>query len=238
MNVVLIGGTVEALVFAHHLQEHHQVYLIELEAELGLPVMHPGRVINLNLLNEYMTEEQQSFLLLSENQQGWGCRWDWVLKHLAANISRQGVMCMTRTRVLSCTKNGKQYVLELSSSERDFPTHLIADRVVLMSPLQTSGPGLRHHCLDPHQPEIFPVNDGIEWKGGTVLTEEASNAPPTDLHLQRGDGMTELWWKGEMTWEPPRGFFENSWAVLSTDPDELSFDGVVSRVLGYLSKAL
>ena len=90
MNVILIGGTIEALVLAHHLQAEHHVIIIELEAELGLPVMHPGRVVNPELLNEYMTDEQQNFLLLSENEQGWGCRWDWVLKHLAANISRKG----------------------------------------------------------------------------------------------------------------------------------------------------
>ena len=50
------------------LQGEHHVIIIELEAELGLPVMHPGRVVN-RLLNEYMTDEQQNFLLLSENEQ-------------------------------------------------------------------------------------------------------------------------------------------------------------------------
>ena len=81
-----------------------------------------------------MTDEQQNFLLLSENEHGWGCRWDWVLKHLAANISRKGVQCFTRTRILSCSKENKEYILELSSTERHLPTHLTADRVIVMSP--------------------------------------------------------------------------------------------------------
>ncbi len=55
MNVVLIGGTVEALLLAHHLQEPHRVFLVEIEAELGLPVLHPGRVIQQDLLDAYMT---------------------------------------------------------------------------------------------------------------------------------------------------------------------------------------
>lgn len=238
MNVILIGGTIEALVLAHHLQSEHHVIIIELEAELGLPVMHPGRVVNPELLHAYMTDEQQNFLLLSENEQGWGCRWDWVLKHLAANISRKGVQCFTRTRILSCSKENEEYILELSSTERHLPTHLTADRVIVMSPPQTSGPGLRQHCLEPSQPEQFPGNDGVGWKGVTVLTEDAKEAPYTDLHLNRGDGMTELWWKEEITWEPPRGFFESTSVVLSANPDELSFDGVVSRVLDFVADSV
>jgi len=234
MNVVLIGGTVEALLLAHHLQEHHRVFLVEIEAELGLPVLHPGRVIQQDLLDAYMTKEQQSFLLLSPNPQGWGCRWDWVLKHLAANIARKGVMCFTRTRVLSCTKQGEQYSLEISSSERTLPTHLIADRVVLMNQPNASGPGKRRHCFEPHQPVLFPWTDTTEWTGGTVLDDDAEHAPQTDLRLQRGDGLTELWWKGKLRWDPPRGFFESSTVVLPSNVDELSFDGVVSRVLAFL----
>lgn len=238
MNVILIGGTIEALVLAHHLQAEHHVIIIELEAELGLPVMHPGRVVNPELLNNYMTDEQQSFLLLSQNEQGWGCRWDWVLKHLAANITRKGVQCFTRTRILSCEKENEQYILQLSSTERHLPTHLMADRVIVMSPRQTSAPGQRYHCLEPIQPEQFPENDGVEWNGGTVLTEDAKGAPNTDLHLNRGDGMTELWWKEEMAWEPPRGFFESTSVVLSANSDELSFDGVVSRVLDFMTTSV
>lgn len=238
MNVILIGGTIEALVLAHHLQSEHHVIIIELEAELGLPVMHPGRVVDPELLHTYMTDEQQNFLLLSENEQGWGCRWDWVLKHLAANISRKGVQCFTRTRILSCSKENEEYILELSSTERHLPTHLTADRVIVMSPPQTSGPGLRQHCLEPSQPEQFPGNDGVGWKGVTVLTEDAKEAPYTDLRLNRGDGMTELWWKEEITWEPPRGFFESTSVVLSANPDELSFDGVVSRVLDFVADSV
>jgi hypothetical protein len=238
MNIVLVGGTIEALVLAHHLQEHHQVFLVEIEAELGLPVLHPGRVIQQDVLDVYMTKEQQSFLLFSPNPHGWGCRWDWVLKHLAANVARQGVMCFTRTRILSCTKQGEQYSLELSSSERSLPTHLIADRVVIMNHPHTTGPGRRRHRFQPDQPPYFPQNETAEWNGGTVLSEDAKQAPATELRLERADGLTELWWKGDMEWQPPRGFFESSSAMLSPDIDELSFDGVVSRVLAFLPKVV
>ena len=238
MNVVLIGGTVEALVLAHHLVREHRVHVIEIEAELGLPAMHPGRIIQPNILNEYMTEEQQAFLLMSQNEHGWGCRWDWLLKHLAANASRDGVVCMTRTRILSCSKHGDQYSIELSTSERDLPTHLIADRVYHMNQTPDSSPGLRKHTLVPSQPLSFPSPPSAVWDGGTVLTADAETAPRTDLRLSRGDGMTELWWKDELAWEPPRGFFERTTAVLPTDPNELCFDSIVSRVRAFLHEAV
>jgi hypothetical protein len=41
-----------------------------------------------------------------------------------------------------------------------------------------------------------------------------------------------------MEWRPPRGFFESSSAMLSPDIAELSFDGVVSRVLAFLPKVV
>lgn len=234
MNIVLIGGTVEALLLAYHLQDQHDVYIVEIEAELGLPVMHPGYVREPTLLDTYMTHDQQSFLLLSQNHQGWGCRWDWVLKHLAANVARKGATCLTRTRILSCTQQNDQYAIELSSSERHLPTHLIADRVLQMTQPETQGPGRRRHELSPHQPELFPMLTTTLWKGGTLLTEDAQHAPTTELHLQRGDGMTELWWRDEMEWSPPRGFFESCSVFLPSDEAQLSFDAVVSRVLAYL----
>ena len=235
MNVVLVGGTVEALVLAHHLSSDHTVFLVEIEAELGLPVTHPGRIYDRSILKEYITKEQESFLLLTKNPQGWGCRWDWLLKHLAANVARNGVNCYTRTRILSCSKQGEQYSLELTSGERDLPTHLIADRVIVMQRAENIHPGRRHHRLVPDQPEIFPQEDGVEWKGGTLLTADAKAAPHTDLHLNRGDGMTELWWKGDLTWYPSRGFFESSTTVLHANSDELAFDSVVARVLSFLN---
>ena len=66
LRIALIGGTIEALVLAHHLVEKNDVIIIEMEAELGLPVNHPGRVVDQNLLDTYFTSEQQTFLSLHD----------------------------------------------------------------------------------------------------------------------------------------------------------------------------
>ena len=156
MHVVLVGGTAEALVLAHVLSDQHTVSIIEIEAELGLPVQFPGRIVEKSMLQRYFTDEQISYLMLKSNDDGWGCRWDWIVKHLAANVARKGVQCFTRTRVLSCTSTDAGMVINLTNNERDLPTHLYADRIVLMHPSKAPGPGHRRHEWTPHRPETFP----------------------------------------------------------------------------------
>ena len=56
MDVVLIGGTIEALLVADHYSKDHNVSIIEIEAELGLPSVHPGRFIDVDLFKSYFTE--------------------------------------------------------------------------------------------------------------------------------------------------------------------------------------
>ena len=186
VRVVLIGGSIEALLLSIDLTPQHDVTIIELEAEIGLPVQHPGRILNPSKLQPYLTTDQISFLELKENEDGWGCRWDWVMKHFAAVAARQNVSFFTRTRIQSCTEHDNTYVLELTSSERTTPTHMIADRVVLM-PGQTGAPGGRSHHLSPSQPSGFPSLETTEWFGGTVLSGDADATTGADLMLARGD---------------------------------------------------
>ena len=235
LRIALIGGTIEALVLAHHLLEKNDVIIIEMEAELGLPVNHPGRVIDPNLLDTYFTSEQQTFLSLQSNSDGWGCRWDWIMKHLAANIARDGVQFLTRTRVLSSTKKNQTIHLELTSTERDKPTILTVDRLVLTESSEKRGPGNRQHSLFPHSPITLSFPDTVPWFGGTVVSEDATSAPGPNLCLSRADGMTELWWLDRPLWSPSRGFIEQCTPHLSEDPEDLSFDSAVLRALERLS---
>ena len=228
VNIVLIGGSIEALLLSLELVNEHNVSIVELEAEIGLPVHHPGRIIDLKRLDGLFTDQQQSFLELKENEDGWGCRWEWVMKHTAAIAARHGVSFLTRTRIRSCTQHNASYVLELTSTERTTPTHIVADRVVLMTHPSTA-PGGRDHILLPSTPLAFPSPRLIEWFGGTVLTADARNDVGADLVLERNDGTTELWWSTTPPWTPPRGFLEQCRVRLPKDTAKLSFDSVMSR---------
>ena len=236
MNIVLIGGTIEALLVAEHYSNDHTVSIIEIEAEVGLPSVHPGRVIDIDLFKSYFSEEQLEFLSMHANSDGWGCRWDWVLKHLAANVARQGVQFFTRTRVLSSTKQDERIILELNSSERATPIKLITDRVILFSDPSTDGPGGRNHHFHPFQPENFHLLPSVSWFGGTVLSKDVDGSHSAELVIQRADGMTELWWRGSPPWKPTHGFIEQCTNYLSPDVNHLSFDSVVSRVRDFLEK--
>ena len=235
VRVVLIGGSIEALLLSIELTPQHDVTIIELEAEIGLPVQHPGRILNPSELQHYLTADQISFLELKENEDGWGCRWDWVMKHFAAVAARQNVSFFTRTRIQSCAEHDNTYVLELTSSERTTPTHMVADQVVLM-PSQTGTPGGRSHHLSPFRPTEFPSSETTEWFGGTVLSGDVDEATGADLKLARGDGMTELWWATSSSWVPQHGYLEQCRVQLPSEKSELSLDSVMSRVRDFLTE--
>ena len=234
MRIVLIGGTIEALLLSIELSSEHDVFIVELEAEIGLPVHHPGRILDPSWLHDYFTEEQISFLELKANEDGWGCRWDWVMKHLAANAARQDVLFLTRTRIQSCTEDERTYLLELTSSERSTPTHMVVDRIVVMTNPSTAAPGGRSHHLTPSTPPAFPSSERTEWFGGTVLSGDVDETTNADLILSRGDGMTELWWSTPHSWVPSHGYLEQCRVLLPTNKTELSLDSVLSRVRDYL----
>ena len=238
MNIALIGGTIESLLVAEHYSHDHNVYVIEIDAEIGLPAVHPGRIMDLDMARAYFSKSQLNFLALHVNPNGWGCRWDWVLKHLAANAAREGVQFLTRTRILSSTLCEKKIHLQLSSSERDKPMELTVDRMISFSKLSTIGEGGKNHSTHPHPPEEFHTLAGVPWFGGTVLSKDVDDSSAADLQIKRGDGMTELWWKNKPAWQPPHGFIEQCSAELSPHISELSFDSVVSRVRGFLQDSV
>ena len=234
VDVVLVGGSIEALLLSLELVSDHNVSIVELEAEIGLPVQHPGRIIDRASIANLFTDEQQSFLELKENEDGWGCRWEWVMKHTAANAARRGVNFLTRTRIRSCTQHDATYVLELTSTERTTPTHIAADRVVLMRHPSKTAPGGRDHTFLPSPPPTFPSPQLTEWFGGTVLTADAHTDVGADLVLERKDATTELWWSTPTSWSPPQGFLEQCRVHLPKDTAELSLDSVMSRVRDFV----
>ena len=68
MDIVLIGGTIESLLVANHYSKDHDVSIIEQEAELGLPSMHPGRILDIDLFKSYFSEEQENRVALLKSK--------------------------------------------------------------------------------------------------------------------------------------------------------------------------
>ena len=58
-SVVFVGGTISNMISAIELSNHFDVYVFELNAEIGLPSISPGIISNPQQLGNYITKEQK-----------------------------------------------------------------------------------------------------------------------------------------------------------------------------------
>ena len=231
MDVCIIGGSLEALLLALHYQEKGTVSIFEIDAELGLPISHPGRVLNPSIFNQYFSTHQIEFLKLSSNPDGWGCRWEWVMKHMTSVAASKGVNIYPRTRVLGMVQQGETIRVSTTKNERHQPTEFDADLII--STRETLGkPGRLQHVVDESLVISFTNQEYVQWFGGTLLTlhHPHPSMPKPALTLSRSDGQTEVWWKGKCPWNPPTGYLETCSGFLPSIVDDLSFDAIAQRV--------
>jgi len=235
MHILLLGASLDSLLLSHHFQSrNYSVTIVDIEAEVGLPLHHPGRIINLDLISNYFSQDQMEFLSLYENDDGWGCRWEWVLKHMAHQVIQGNVTCLLRTRVLNVEPEGDTFHVVVSSNERDLPTELTVDRIIDMQHKGYKTPGNLTHDVPPSVVQQFSYPDVEPWVGGMALSSTLQQQNiEADLLLKHADGLVELWWKGTPSWTPPNGFIETCELHLPTDIDEISFDAIVRRAASF-----
>ena len=92
---------------------------------------HPGRVIDVQKLSNFFSAESIDFLSLQHNEHGWGCRWEWVSKHLAAKAARNNVTFLTRTRILSLINIQENITFSICPTTSVI--FLIASRSIMLS---------------------------------------------------------------------------------------------------------
>jgi hypothetical protein len=232
MKYVVLGSTLEGLLLSLELAKlQHEVVLIDIEAEIGMPIQHPSRIINPDLLDVYFSKSEQRFLSLHDNVDGWGCRWEWVMKFLAHQVARHGVQCLTRTRVLGSETENQQIALLLSTHERHQPEKLVADAVINMPQQNPETPGRHQHVLESLHTVWFPSTPCSLWHGRTFLTNPPPQfTQPPVFQLRRNDGLIEVWWKLRPD-EPSTGtVIERCEVHLPTNAQDVSFDAAVKRV--------
>jgi len=234
MNIGLLGGTLESLLLALELRSlHHEVYIFEIDAEIGMPVHYPGLVKNPNVLAEYITKEQEGFLTMFENPEGWAFRMEWMMKFLSHRAAIMGVKCLTRTRVLKSSSVDSGYEVKLSSGERSFPSTVHLDMLVDFSHPDHFNPGnLRHQHQQEHV-MAYSIPELQQWYGGLVVESDITNESEATLQLHRSDGVVELWWPAPPTWRAEHGFLETYEAMISANVNEISFDAAVQRVRSF-----
>jgi len=231
LRVALVGSNLDTVLLALMLRHRHDIIIIEQEAEMGLPAMHPGRILDPIQLEEWLSPAQIKFLSLREGLHGFGCRWEWMVKFFAALAATNGIHCRTRTRITAIEPDDEGFLLHFSSREREEIESLHVHRLVNTTAISQPGPGLRHHeSLLEHAETYLQPEHSCRWKGGIVVTATQSDWPQdVRLNLPRSDGTTELWWDTPTTWMPQQGFIEQCEVTLAADVDALSFDAMLRK---------
>ena len=225
VNIVLVGSNVASMLLAHRLSTEHNVIIVEQEAEVGMPVRHPGLVHDLELLSEFIPTRHQHVLQLQHNPSidAFGCRWEWVCKLLVIELTRRGVNVRTRARIVDSTTTDDDVVcLHLVTSLGD--DVLYVDRVVDMR-YGVNGPGSTQHMLDTDHIVSWSRPTMAKAHGMVVLKEESANAPSATLIVHRKDGTSEVWWQQTPSWTPLHGALERMNGQLPKDASLWSFDG-------------
>lgn len=224
VNIALIGSNVASMLLAHQLANDHNVVLLEQEAEVGMPVRHPGCVGDIELLTRYIPASHQHVLQLQHNPSidAFGCRWEWVSKLLMIELTQLGIRVRTRTRVVEATRSDDNIRLALVSSLGDEVLHV---DVVIDMRYGTEGPGTSRHKFDEQCCTTWQRPPMANAEGMVVLTEDLATPPSADLIIHRADGTSEIWWKFLTSWMPKRGALERMKGPLPDDVSFWSFEG-------------
>ncbi|MCH1541156.1 MAG: hypothetical protein L7S56_06995 [Candidatus Poseidonia sp.] len=236
MHIGIVGGSLEGLLLAIELAPLHDCIIFDIEPEIGTPSWNPGWILDPSLLETYLSLEQIEFMLLHENPQGWGFRWEWLIKHLSVVAAQRGVQLRTRTRILNTEKNDDGIDLQLSITESQHSANTFVNVLIDVQNHHESGVGTKQHNLNPDY-LLTPFYESKQqlWFGGlTTKKTEKPGDPQPILILQRSDGLKELWWDRPISWRPKSGFIEETKVSLPDALEELSFDAKLAQVVDWL----
>ena len=196
-RILCIGGSIANLIAAHHMSSKHEVTLIDVHAEIGMPCSHPGFILELDSLKPYMTEEQMEFLKPHSNEPGWGLRSEWLTKLLALNVAEQGVNIHTRTRITSIEKKDEEYLVSFQGAGPTSKSILVFDNIIDGSTHVPPAPGALQHTFEETLDLLSP-DFGVrtEWFGGTTLTTDCIELPEACWRFDRSGGLSEVWMEG------------------------------------------
>lgn len=229
-NLVIIGGSIESLIFSILCSSKHEVTLIDIHPEIGFPSSTPGFIKDKEVLQKYLSEEEIEHLKILKNPDGYALRCEWLFKLLTINAVSKGVNVLLRCRIVDVLQNGGQTVVETVGGVNSGEGGIICDQLFDLRQFSAIAPGGLQHSFSVDDCNNSPVTKAllsqeislsqqIEHWGGLVIAAECQNtAPNAVLQLLRGDGLCELWYDEKPTWSPKTGWIE---VMENTNPDEL-----------------
>lgn len=195
--------------------------------EIGLPSITPGYIEKKQYLEQYLTEEQLSFLQLTPHNEGWTLRSEWALKHLAHVAANAGVQIHTRTRVLTSYEITNGFMVEYQGAGPNSAGQLECTHLVDDTQFCFSAPGSKQHTTEPI-PSIIRPEYGVftQFFGGTALTRDTEKTPENSTLYHRHEGLSEIWMQ-EKEWTPQLGWIEFIECTLPTDPTYRTIDAQI-----------
>ena len=175
--------------------------------------------------------------MLKQCIDGWGMRWEWLMKHLTIVAAQRGVSLRTRTRIQQTTEDGDYIVVETSSNETSQPSTFTLNHLIdAQTPHQK--PGRLKHTLHQNHTTQYPFEELIPWFGGILSSHHLPATVPLapELILSRSDNLTELWWNTENYWIPEEGYIEEIRISLPKNTSMISFDAMYQKTTEFLQK--
>ena len=205
---MLVGGTISNLVTAIELSQTHDVTVVELNAEIGLPCVSPGHIRDLDVLEPYLTPEQLAFLQPFSFEAGYTLRSEWVLKHLGTHAAQKGVDILTRTRISDSFTTDDGFLIEFIGAGRARSGQVEGKYLVDDRQWTYIAPGSKVHNIDSLEYKVVPsFGVFIPMNGGTALHSDCLDLPSEIYSLPRHEGLTEVW-QENFDWLPKRGWIE------------------------------
>jgi len=194
MKIVIVGGSFEGLFLALNICQNHDVAIIELQPEIGIPNDRPALIHSEELLNELNIPMNHPMLQSNQTTYGITFRLEWLMKLLTIQCSQQNIAIFTRTRIIEHNYD-HHHIIHVSSEQQE----IVADVLIDARWPGRSFPGRKNHVLKNDKIDLVLIGQQFStpWVGRTYPIQKGDFSQASII-LPRADSLVETWWKKEM----------------------------------------
>lgn len=189
IRILIVGAGLIAYGCAYGaLKEGFKVYIADHSTEFGLPNIWPS-----------LLHHRDNIPLNFETEQGFegkdaGYRHEWIMKSMNIQLAKQGAFLLNKTRIASSAKCPEGFLVNLKGASQMEGEHIFD--IVVDTTNDTWIPWAKHHYLTD-----VSIRYDVEREFATGflhIDTETDNFSDAALQLERYDGLTESWYKGQI----------------------------------------
>ena len=188
IRILIVGAGLIAYGCAYGaLKEGFKVYIADHSTEFGLPNIWPS-----------LLHHRDNIPLNFETEQGFegkdtGYRHEWIMKSMNIQLAKQGAFLLNKTRIASSAKCPEGFLVNLKGASQMEGEHIFD--IVVDTTNDTWIPWAKHHNLTDVS---IRYDVKREFATGFLhIDTETDNFSDAALQLERYDGLTESWYKGQ-----------------------------------------